>query len=86
MKYLLGTLTALTLLTWSCNNTPCENAPTFEKCSEKPDTGTICQAYFTSWFYDDATGKCTKIGYSGCEAKGFETEEECNECDCYRLE
>lgn len=86
MKHLLTVLFVLTVLTWSCNDNGCENAPSFEKCSEKPDTGATCQAYFESWLYDDATGKCSKVGFSGCEPKGFETEAECTECDCYRLE
>ena len=86
MKLILAILGFIILFGISCNDNNCDNAPTFEKCSETPDTGTTCTAYFNSWFYDEATGKCTQIGYSGCEAKGFETEEECKACDCYRLE
>lgn len=50
------------------------------KCFDKPDTGTTCMAYWESWFYDEATGKCTKIGYSGCHRIGCDTEKECQEC------
>lgn len=65
----------------------CEGAPEYATCSEKPETsGTTCQAYFESWIYDESTGDCTKKGYSGCEPLGFETAEECEKCDCYRLE
>mgnify|MGYP000740085021 CR=1 FL=1 len=87
MKQVLCAIIArCTFALFGCNNSNGEKAPAYATCSEKPDTGITCQAYFTTWFYDETTGKCEKIGYSGCEPKGFETEEECKECDCYRLE
>jgi len=52
------------------------------RCDESPATGVTCQAYFESWIYDDATGKCQFQGYSGCSMVGFETEEECEQCEC----
>ncbi|MBP6089667.1 MAG: hypothetical protein KA521_00310 [Crocinitomicaceae bacterium] len=52
------------------------------KCSATPETGTICAAYFESWFYNQGTNTCELIGYSGCSPVGFETKEECESCDC----
>ncbi len=86
MKTLLLTLLTFSVFCFSCNNTKCDNAPTFEKCSERPTTGTTCQAYWESWFYNFETGKSEKIGYSGCAPIGFETQEESEQCNCYRLE
>jgi len=86
MKYLIISLVIFSFAISACQNEPCKNAPSFAKCSEKPDTGTTCLAVFQSWFYDQNTGKSTLIGYSGCEQKGFETKEESEKCSCYRLE
>lgn len=51
-------------------------------CSEQPQTGVVCQAYFENWFFDESTKSCSYIGYSGCESLGFETQEACEECTC----
>ena len=52
-------------------------------CSESaPSQDITCLAYFESWFFDASTSSCTKIGYSGCDASGFETKEECEVCKC----
>lgn len=51
-------------------------------CNETAPTDGICQAYFTTWFYNKDKKKCEQIGYSGCSASGFATEQECQECQC----
>ena len=89
MKLINAFLVIFAVSLISCNpcDEDCENAPSYATCSEKPETnGTTCQAYFETWFYDESTGECAKKGYSGCEPLGFETAEECDKCDCHRLE
>jgi len=88
MKLLIPTLLFVFLGLTACQlkDDPCDEAPTYAKCSETPNTGTTCMAYWESWFYDESTGECEKKGYSGCEPVGFESKEECDKCDCYRLE
>lgn len=51
-------------------------------CGDVPPAqdGIICQAFFERWFYNAQTGTCEQIGYSGCEAVGFETQAECQSC------
>jgi hypothetical protein len=56
--------------------------PQIATCNEKPPTDELCEAYFERWFYDKDKNKCEQIGYSGCSQKGFETKEECKECEC----
>ena len=51
-------------------------------CSEKAPTNELCEAAFNRWFYNKASNECEQIGYSGCSAKGFETEIECESCQC----
>lgn len=58
----------------------CETTNTI--CSEVPPTNELCQAFFTRWFYNKNDNKCEQIGYSGCTQKGFDTEQECEECEC----
>ena len=61
-----------------------------KNCAEKPSTceeqpassGITCQAYWESWVYDEATNNCEYVGYSGCGPIGFETEKECEACEC----
>lgn len=78
---------AISLMACSPCDDLCEGGPDYATCSEKPVTdGITCEALFTSWIYDEATGDCSKQSYSGCEPLGFETKEECEKCDCYRLE
>jgi hypothetical protein len=55
------------------NNTICEEIPAIDE---------LCAAFFERWFYDSSSSNCEKIGYSGCEQYGFETKQECEECDC----
>ena len=76
-------LSAIALLITSCednddsNDCYCtENA----SCNEVPPTDELCEAYFEMWFYDSSTETCSQIGYSGCEAYGFETQAECEDC------
>ena len=56
--------------------------PKISICSETPPAGELCQAYFNRFFYSEDKNKCEQIGYSGCSQKGFETQEECEECEC----
>ncbi len=63
----------------ACNKTCTADIPA---CTERPDNGTVCQAAFESWFYDESTGTCALVVYSGCEELGFETQGECDNCDC----
>ncbi|RFC55528.1 BPTI/Kunitz domain-containing protein [Brumimicrobium aurantiacum] len=58
----------------------CDNQPT--ACEDELPTGTVCQAYYTSWFYNVDNNKCEEQGYSGCSPIGFETQEECEACLC----
>lgn len=63
----------------SCKKEPCVKD---NKCKEYPAKNEPCEAYFVRWFYDAKSGDCYQKGYSGCEAYGFETKEECSKCDC----
>lgn len=79
MKRLLFIL-PITMFSIQCNK-DCAEKPT--TCQEQPITnGTTCQAYWESWVYNDETNKCEYIGYSGCGPIGFETEKECEVCEC----
>ncbi len=51
-------------------------------CAEVPPTNELCDAYFTRWFYNEATNTCEQISYSGCNVYGFATKEECESCGC----
>ena len=78
-------LASLVLLSFSsCNkkNCPTNCAPQNAACADVPPTNELCQAAFNRWFYNSTTGQCAQIGYSGCSQKGFETKQECDECDC----
>ena len=63
----------------SCKKEPCvkDNA-----CKEYPAKNEPCDAAFQRWFYDAKSGDCYLKGYSGCEAYGFASKEECEKCDC----
>ena len=50
-------------------------------CQEEPPNEP-CLAYFETWFYNQTNNNCEKIGYSGCSKKGFETENDCKQCEC----
>lgn len=60
----------------SCNEV--EQLP--EPCLQKPPTDELCEAYFIRWFYNKKADKCYQIGYSGCNAWGFDTQALCEEC------
>jgi hypothetical protein len=47
---------------------------------EKPDE--LCEALWTSWFYDKDKGTCKEYTYGGCQMYGFATKAECKECKC----
>jgi hypothetical protein len=51
-------------------------------CHDKVPTQEVCTAFFSRWFYNKAANKCERIGYSGCSAKGFATQQECEVCIC----
>jgi len=51
-------------------------------CSDIVPMDEACQAFFTRWFYDAETESCERIGYSGCNQVGFETESACKACAC----
>jgi hypothetical protein len=51
-------------------------------CEETVPVNEACLAFFTRWFYDEASNKCEQIGYSGCSQKGFATKKECETCLC----
>jgi hypothetical protein len=63
----------------SCSK-DCE--PKLDTCNETPPTDELCQAAFQRWFFNKEENKCEQIGYSGCSQKGFETLEECEQCEC----
>ncbi|MGB0934060.1 MAG: BPTI/Kunitz domain-containing protein [Lishizhenia sp.] len=67
------------LTTFSCKKDVC-TVPS--ACTDLPNQTGVCLAYFESWFYNESTNQCEKIGYSGCNANGFETKEECELCAC----
>lgn len=73
-----GTLMLLLILS-SCGG-KCDDLPT--ACFDEVPENELCDAYFERWFYNDATGTCEKIGYSGCEPYGFSSEGECRACQC----
>ena len=80
MKKLKFLLPLLLLILTSCNK--CDDQPDMCSISSSNINQGSCEAYFESWFYDKSSGKCEKVGYSGCSATGFETEEACFECIC----
>ena len=83
MHQLLSVLFIATIFMSSCTKNNCDEMPPSNKCNETATTiGTTCMAYFESWFYDEATGTCEKKEYSGCEKRGFDSEEECKKCNC----
>jgi hypothetical protein len=51
-------------------------------CEETVPVNEACLAFFTRWFYDEASNSCKQIGYSGCSQKGFVTQQECEICLC----
>ena len=67
--------------TYSCDKCPDDRPATCEfQFDDLPQT--TCQAYWESWFYNESSNNCEFKGYSGCEAAGFETKEECEACKC----
>lgn len=64
---------------WGCSkDTPLPQSP----CDERPNSNLLqnCDAYFESWFYNKETKTCEKLGYSGCNSIGFDTESDCLQC------
>ena len=67
------------LALWGCSNHCPEAVPA---CSHSAPTNELCLAYFQSWFFNESTNQCQKIGYSGCGQYGFATQAECEACRC----
>lgn len=45
--------------------------------------GSVCDAYWTSWYYNRRTGECESFSYSGCDNVGpFTSKSECDRADC----
>lgn len=61
--------------------------PEGSKCLEKEIDAVVSYdpnsvKTYESWFYDVDNNSCENKVYSGSEEVGFETEQECLECDC----
>lgn len=56
--------------------------PKSETCKEVPPTNELCMAAFQRWFFDANNNNCKQVSYSGCSAKGFATQQECEACKC----
>ncbi len=83
MKYFIYIFGTLVLGMVSCaklSDCPAVDA----KCLDVPPTNEACQAAFRRWFYDAQSNTCELKAYSGCEAYGFETQAECNACECMK--
>ena len=81
MKHRLLLITLLLTINFACEkNSECDDKDL--TCYEAPPVGELCDAYFTRWFYNEETNSCEQIGYSGCSSYGFETKEECENCEC----
>jgi hypothetical protein len=63
-------------------NFSCSKSKTLESiCSVQPPSDEMCKAAFQRWFYNKSKNQCELKYYSGCSAKGFETQEACeNKC------
>ena len=66
----------------SCKDDECL-ASSDTRCQDFPESG-MCAAFFQNWFYDAQTNSCELIGYSGCNAVGFDTQADCEACQCSR--
>jgi hypothetical protein len=75
---LLGVILLVSPMLNSCN--PCPDP--VGACADTVPTNEVCLAFFTSWFYYEDSNSCKLASYSGCSAKGFATEQECQECLC----
>ena len=74
--------TVLIALTFGLSNCSKDCEPVITACNETPPTDELCKAAFNRWFYNKEKNTCEQIGYSGCSQKGFDTEQECKECEC----
>ncbi|RQO32175.1 hypothetical protein DBR32_00745 [Taibaiella sp. KBW10] len=79
MKAYLTILAVLLIGLSSCSK-KCKTAG--GACNDTVPTNEACLAYFQRWFYNPQTNTCELKAYSGCSAKGFATEAECNTCKC----
>ncbi|HLU18293.1 MAG TPA: BPTI/Kunitz domain-containing protein [Edaphocola sp.] len=83
MKYLFFTLvSAICLTSMGCGKAPACGTVS-PSCLDRPLTNQACQAIFNRWFYNQQTNTCELISYTGCDASGFKTEEECMACKCH---
>ena len=53
-------------------------------CLDQVPTGITCTAFFESWVYNPETDNCEFKGYSACSPIGFQTEAECENCECHQ--
>lgn len=51
-----------------------------QACQDKVPTDEMCDAYFIRWFYNPEAKSCQRAEYSGCNEKGFATQQECEAC------
>ena len=86
MKYrllLMSLVLSITFIACEKNNNCDDKDPVCNETSPLVEPGDyICHAYFTRWFYNEETNSCEQIGYTGCSALGFETKQECENCEC----
>lgn len=81
MKYLF-ILTIFLLGSTSCKRECLKNQAA--ACHEQIPTGITCTAFWESWVYNPETDQCEFKGYSGCNPIGFQTEAECENCECHQ--
>jgi len=78
MRLLTIAFVSLMLAFYSCSG-GCElSNPTCEDVPLPAD----CTAFYIAWYYDQDLDACEQIQYSGCEASGFATRTECEQCEC----
>ncbi len=75
----LGKLLFVVAIAFSCKE---DCGASSAICGQRGPNAEDCQAYFQRWFYSKKGDSCKQIAYSGCEASGFETKEDCEACKC----
>lgn len=81
MKYIFYIIGLLALSIVSCSKLS-DCAAVDAKCLDVPPNNEACAQAFQRWFYNSQSNTCELKAYSGCEAYGFESEAECNACEC----
>ena len=80
MKTLFQSL-LLTLFLFSACRKSCPETE-IATCLDTAPTKELCQAYFERWFFNKKSNTCEMVAYSGCSQKGFETQLDCEACQC----